>query len=106
MSDSHPTHSGAAVRKLYDQAWQPELVAWLKRNPDRARQLSPEEIDEILMLQGPDGPLSAYGVEAFVGRLKRRRRLIRQVVAVAGTEFLDFLEQFVGLLYDKIQPSH
>jgi len=105
MSESHPAHSGAAVRKLYDQAWQPELVAWLERNPDRARQLAPEEIDEILMLQGPEGPLAAHGVEAFVGRLERRRRLVKQVIAIAGTEFLDFLEQFVGLLHEKIQPS-
>ena len=105
MNDSHPTHGGEALRKLYDQAWQPELIAWLERNVERARQLTPEEIDEMLMLQGPEGPLSAYGVDTFVGRLERRRRLIRQVVAVAGTEFLDLLEQFVGLLFDKIQPS-
>jgi hypothetical protein len=105
MRDSHPTHSGEALRKLFDQAWQPELVAWLERNAERARQLTPEEIDEILMLQGPEGPLSAYGADAFIGRLERRRRLIRQIVAVAGTEFLDLLEQFVGLLYEKIQPS-
>jgi hypothetical protein len=106
MSDSHPTHSGEALRKLYDQAWQPELVAWLERNPERARQLTPEEVDEVLTLQGPEGPLAAYGVDTFVGRLERRRRLVRQVVAVAATEFLDLLEQLVGLLHDKIQPSH
>ena len=105
MSDSHPSHSGAAIRKLFDHAWQPELVAWLERNPDRARQLSPDEIEEVLILQGPEGPLAAYGVEAFIGRLERRRRLIKQVVAVSGTEFLDLLELFVGLLHDKIQPS-
>ena len=105
MSDSHPTHSGEARRRLYDQAWQPELIAWLDRNDERARQLSPEEVEEILTLQGPEGPLSAYGVDTFVGRLERRRQLIRQVVAIAGTEFLDLLEQFVGLLHEKIQPS-
>ncbi len=105
MSDSHPTHGGEALRKLYDQAWQPELVAWLERNAERARKLMPEEIEEILTLQGPEGPLSAYGVDAFVGRLERRRKLIREVIAVAGTEFLDLLEQLVGLLHEKIQPS-
>ncbi len=105
MSDSHPTHGGEAVRKLYDRAWQPELVAWLERNAERARQLTPAEIDEILTLQGPDGPLAAYGTDAFVNRLERRRRLVRQVIAVAGTEFLDLLEQLVGLLHEKIQPS-
>jgi hypothetical protein len=105
MNDSHPTHGGEALRKLYDQAWQPELVAWLERNAERARQLRPEEIDEILTMQGPEGPLGAYGVDGFIGRLERRRKLVREVVAVAGTEFLDLLEQLVGLLYEKIQPS-
>jgi DNA-binding phage protein len=105
MSDSHPTHGGETLRKLYDKAWQPELVAWLERNAERARQLTPEEVEEVLTLQGPDGPLAAYGADAFVGRLERRRKLVRQVVAVAATEFLDLLEQFVGLLYDKVQPS-
>ena len=70
-----------------------------------ARQLLPDEVEEVLTMQGPEGALSAYGVDAFVGRLERRRKLIRQVVAVAGTEFLDLLEQLVGLLYEKIQPS-
>jgi transcriptional regulator with XRE-family HTH domain len=105
MGESHPAHAGEALRKLYDQAWQGELVAWLERNPDRARELTPEEIDEILMLQGPEGPLGAYGVDAFIGRIERRRRLLRQVAAVAGTEFLDLLEQIVDLLHEKIQPS-
>jgi len=27
-----------------------------------------------------------------------------KVQAVAGTEYLDFLEQFVDLLYEKVQP--
>jgi transcriptional regulator with XRE-family HTH domain len=105
MSASHPTHGAQALRKLYDQAWQGELKAWLDRNPDRARELTPEEIDEILALQGPEGPLGAYGVDAFIGRIERRRRLLRQVTAIAGTEFLDLLEQLVGLLHEKIQPS-
>ena len=105
MSDSHPTHGGEALRKLYDKAWQPELVAWLERNAERARQLTPDEIEEVLTMQGPEGALSVYGVDAFVGRLERRRKLVREVIAVAGTEFLDLLEQLVGLLYEKVQPS-
>ena len=94
-----------ALRRMYDQATQPELRAWMERNPDRARLLSEEERDELLSLQGPEGPLTAFGVDAFVQRIERRRKLVQQVHAIAGTEYLDLLEQFVGLLHEKVQPG-
>ena len=103
MVEGHPANNGV-LRKLYDQATQPELVAWMERNPDRARALSAEEVDELLSLQGTGGPLNAFGVEAFVQRIERRRNLLHQVHAVAGTEYLDLLEQLVALLYDKVRP--
>jgi transcriptional regulator with XRE-family HTH domain len=105
MRDSHPAHAGDALRRLYDQATQPELLAWLERNPERARGLSPDEIDELLSLQGNGGVLTTLGVETFVARLERRRRLVGQVRAIAATEYLDLLEQLVGLLFEKVQPS-
>jgi hypothetical protein len=92
------------VRRMYDQATQPELRAWLERNPERARQLTEEEIDELLSLQGTGGPLTAFGVEGFVQRIERRRKLVQQIHAIAGTEYLELLEQFVGLLFEKVQP--
>ena len=79
-------------------------MAWLERHPARARQLSAEEIDELLSLQGTGGPLTAFGVEHFVELLERKRRLLEKIHAVAGTEYLDLLEQFVELLYEKVQP--
>src|SRR5262249_20201461 len=82
------------LRRFYDLATQPELRAWLERNPDRARHFTEEERQEILSLQGPEGPLSAFGVDAFVQRLERRRKLLQQVHTIAGTEYLDLLEQF------------
>jgi transcriptional regulator with XRE-family HTH domain len=93
------------LRRLYDKATLPELTAWLERNPERAGQLSPDEVDELLSLQGTDGPLAAFGVDGFVQRLERRRNLIHQINAIAGTEYLELLEQMVGLLYDKVQPN-
>src|SRR3954471_13265013 len=51
MGEGHPAHGGDAQRRLYDHAHMPELSAWLDRNPDRARKLMPDEIDEILALQ-------------------------------------------------------
>jgi transcriptional regulator with XRE-family HTH domain len=96
--------SGDNVRRLYEEATQPELRAWLDSNPERGAQLTPEELDELLSLQGTGGPLTTTGVEYFVDLLERRRKLKEQVDAVAGTEYLDMLEKFVALLYEKIQP--
>lgn len=88
-----------------DAATQPELKAWIERNAERARQLSAEEADELLSLQQESGgPLASFGVEHFVEIIERKRRLIQQVHAIAGTEYLDLLEKLVGLIYDKIQP--
>lgn len=96
-----PTES---LRVLYEQAMQPELLAWLEGNPERARQLTPQEIDELLSLQGTGGPLTEFGVAHFVDQLERRRKILEQAAVIAGTEYVDMLEQFVELLYDKIQP--
>jgi transcriptional regulator with XRE-family HTH domain len=90
--------------RLYEQATQPELRGWLERNPERARQLTDDEMDELLSLQGTGGPLTSFGVEHFVEQIERRRRLVEKVHTIAGTEYFDFLEQFVGLLFDKVQP--
>jgi hypothetical protein len=92
------------VRRLYEQAAQPELQAWIETHPERARQFSAEEIDELISLQGTGGPLTPAGVEHFAAVIERKRRLIQQVHTVAGTEYLELLEKFVGLLYEKVQP--
>jgi transcriptional regulator with XRE-family HTH domain len=92
------------LRRLYNSASQPELLAWLERNPERARQLTPEEIDELLSVQGTGGPLTRIGVEHYVELVERKRKLLHQIHAVAGTEYLELLEKLVGLLYEKVQP--
>ena len=92
------------LRRLYEQAAQPELQAWIESHPERARQFSAEEIDELISLQGTGGPLTSAGVEHFAAVIERKRRLLQQVHAVAGTEYLDLLEKFVDLLYEKVQP--
>jgi transcriptional regulator with XRE-family HTH domain len=91
-------------RRLYEQATQPEVVAWLENHPDRARQFAEDEIDELLSLQGTGGPLTASGIEHFVGVIERKRQIIQQVHAIAGTEYLELLEKFIRLLYEKVQP--
>ncbi len=93
-----------ARKRLFEQATQPELLAWLERNQERAAQLTAEEMDELLSLQGTGGPMTAFGVAHFVELIERKRRLIEQTVAIAGTEYIDLLEQFVQLVYEKIQP--
>jgi transcriptional regulator with XRE-family HTH domain len=104
MATVPPAESGDTTRRLYEQATQPQLLSWIERNPDRARQLTSEEIDELLSLQGTGGPLTSIGVEHFVEVIERKRKLIQQVHAVAGTEYLDVLEKLVGLIYEKVQP--
>jgi hypothetical protein len=104
MSRQRPAEGDEALRRLYDQATQPQLLAWIERNPDRARHLTPAETDELLSLQGTGGPLTNFGVEHYVELIERKRRLLERIHAIAGTEYLDLLEQLVGLLYEKIQP--
>jgi transcriptional regulator with XRE-family HTH domain len=99
-----PDDGDARIRRLYEQAMQPQLRVWLDRNPERAGRLSPDEVDELLSLQGTGGPLTLGGVEHFVGRLERKRKLLEQIHAIAGTEYLELLEKLVDLMYEKIQP--
>jgi transcriptional regulator with XRE-family HTH domain len=90
------------VRVLYEKATSPQLLAWIERNQERARQLSREEADELLSI--PDETLNGIGVAHFIEVIERKRKLIEQVHAIAGTEYLDLLEKLVALMYDKIQP--
>ena len=94
----------SSLRSFYDQAGQPELLAWIGRNPERAQQITAEEMDELLSLQGTGGPLTRIGVEHFVEVIERKRRLNEKVSAIAGTEWIELLEQVVDLLYQRIQP--
>jgi transcriptional regulator with XRE-family HTH domain len=99
-----PVNGDDRLHRLYQQATQPELRAWLDRNPERSRQLTDEEIDELLALQGE--ALNAIGVETFVCKLERRRNLMEQVRVVADSELVEALETIVGLMYDKVSPYH
>jgi transcriptional regulator with XRE-family HTH domain len=104
MHGSPPEGGDDNLNRLTEMATQLELRAWVERNPDRARRLMPVEIDELLALQGDDGPLARFGVDQFVERMEKTRALITKVRVVAGSEYLGLLEQFVTLLYEKIQP--
>jgi transcriptional regulator with XRE-family HTH domain len=104
MRNSHAYRNEDSLRKLYEQATQPELISWIERNTERAKQLEDDEIIELVSQQGPDGPLSKLGVEHCVSLLERKRRLIQQVRLIAGTEYLELLEKMVTLIHDKVQP--
>jgi hypothetical protein len=93
------------LKKLTEQASTPELLSWLERNPDRAAQITPDEADELLGMEGPAGALARLGVEHSVELIERKRRLLRRVAAIAATDYVDLLEQMVGLIFDKIQPA-
>ena len=88
---------------LYDRATQPEVLTWITAEPPAHRQLTDLEVNELLSLQGTGGPLTTIGVEHYVGLIERKRKLLGRVHAVAGTEYLNLLEQLVELLYEKVQ---
>ncbi|MFO0808722.1 MAG: helix-turn-helix transcriptional regulator [Gemmataceae bacterium] len=100
-----PPDGEEGLQRLYEFGTDPNLRAWLERNEDRARQLSPDEIDEVLRFQESSAAVSSVGVERFVELLERRRRLVERVKSVAGSEYLETLELLVGLLYDKVRPA-
>lgn len=97
-----PASDEEALKLLRDRAVLPELVSWVGRNEDRASGLQPDEVRELLDLQAPGGPLERLGVEHFVDLIERRRELLCQVRKIAGTEYRELLEQFVGLLAEKV----
>ncbi len=99
-----PPADEEALKLLYERAALPDLVSWLERNRDRAATLRTDEIQDLLEMQAPGGALEKIGVESCVDLIERRRRLVGQVKEIAGTEYLEMLEQLVKLMYDKIKP--
>jgi len=99
-----PPADEEALKLLYERAALPDLVSWLERNKDRAAQLQPDEITELLDMQAPGGPLDKIGVENIVEVIERRRTITCQVREIVHTEYLELLEQFVRLIYEKVKP--
>ena len=99
-----PPADDEALKLLYERASLPDRVSWIERNRDRAATLRNDEILELLEMQAPGGTLEKIGVESWVDLIERRRRLVGQVKEIAGTEFLELLEQLVRLMYDKVKP--
>ncbi|VTS06589.1 helix-turn-helix domain-containing protein [Tuwongella immobilis] len=86
---------------LYDQARHQILLDWLERNRQRASQLRPEQAEELLQMQGPNGPMLRLGVDACVDLIERRSKICEQVRQLADSEFLPLLEQLVALMWEK-----
>ena len=99
-----PPADEEALKLLEERAALPDLVSWIERNRDRAATLRNEEIQELLEMQAPGGPLEKLGVDHCVEMIERRRRLVGQVKEIAGTEYIELLEQLVKLMYDKVKP--
>lgn len=100
-----PPADEEALKLLYERAALPDLINWLERNKDRAAELRPDEVQELLDMQGPSGPLEKLGVENCVELIERRRRLVCQVKEIANTEYLELLEQLVRLMFEKVKPT-
>jgi len=91
-----------AQRLLAEEVTSPELASWLERNGPRRMELRTDEIVELLGMQSPGGLLERFGVEHAIDRVERRRKLLAQVRAIAGSEYLELVEQFVGLVFEKV----
>ena len=94
-----------AIKQLYDQASLPDLTQWLERNRDRATDFRDDEIQELLALQEPGGPLERLGVEQFVELIERRRAVFDQIRLIANSEFFHCVETMVGLIAEKVAKS-
>ena len=94
-----------AQKLLMQEAALPELVVWLERNPRKAGELRADEVHELLAMQYPGGNLERLGVDHCVELLERRRNLICRVKIIAGTQYLDLLEQVVDLAYEKVAAN-
>jgi transcriptional regulator with XRE-family HTH domain len=99
-----PPADDEALKLLNERAALPDLKHWIERNSERAAGLRADEIQELLDMQAPGGPLEKLGVENCVDLIERRRRLVSQVKEIAGTEYLELLEQLVRLMYEKVKP--
>ncbi len=100
-----PADDEESLKLLYERAQLPDLLSWLERNRDRATELRPDEVQELLDMQAPGGPLVKMGVDTCVDMLERRRHLVCRVKEIAGTEYFEFLEQFVKLIHEKVKPA-
>src|SRR4051794_39751184 len=57
-----PTYE-ESQKLLEERATLPELVGWVDRNKERAKEMRPDEVQELLEMQAPGGPLAKLGVE-------------------------------------------
>jgi len=94
-----------AQRLLTEGVTLAELARWLERNGPRKMELRADEIAELLEMQSPGGPLERFGVEHVIDRIERRRRLVCQVAAIAASEYLELVEQFVALIFEKVSAG-
>jgi transcriptional regulator with XRE-family HTH domain len=77
-----------------------EIAALRSAHPE----LTDDDLSDVLAFKDDGEPKSPFAIEEHARRLERRRRLANKVLVVAGTEYIDLLEQFVDLLYEKVQP--
>ena len=99
-----PYATTEAKQRLFEETMPPDVRDWLRDHAEQVAQLSPDELDELLSLRESGEPFTAFAVSDLVRRIERRRQLIHKVSTIAGTEFAEFLETLVDLVYDKIQP--
>ncbi len=106
MHGTRTSEDEGGLKRLSERATSPELLGWVEQNKDRAAQLTPIEADELLLMQSSNGALTRAHIEHGLELIERKRRLLRRVAVIASTEHVDLLEQFVNLLFEKVQGGH
>lgn len=90
-------------RYHHEIACQPELIRWLEDHPDKAAELSADEVDELLSLNGTGGPLTYFGVEHHIAFMEDRRSVIDMVRVLHGTDKGAVLKEIVASMYKDSQ---
>jgi hypothetical protein len=94
-----------SIEKLLEKMRAPKAAAAELNSLHEAHpSLSAEDLDELKSLKEERGPLTPFALADHARRLERRRRIVNRAATVAETEYVDLLEQFVDLLYEKVQP--
>ena len=79
-----PRRSWLEAADGHELATQPVVRTWLEDHPEWAAQLAPDELGELLSMQGTGGPLTADGVDQAARRNQRRKQAARGARSSAG----------------------
>jgi hypothetical protein len=91
-------------RRDFEESLQEGFREWAEQNPERAGQLTADELDELLSIFGVGGPLNQQGVDYYVALIERKRLLRERFECVINTEYIDQIEPIVAEMFRAVCP--